>query len=109
MFNREEVLYSECQCSECRRHYYSMYYRKAYCAYLAGMVMLVEQELREKELGDATDKRAIMLMNAFTEQRANRVVSDTIGKADSKSDRHRREPESASQGDIAESGSVRFF
>lgn len=83
VFNREEVLYSECQCSECRRHYYSMYYRKAYCAYLAGMVMLVEQELREKELGDATDKRAIMLMNAFTEQRANRVVSDTIGKAES--------------------------
>lgn len=83
VFNREGVLFSECQCSECRRHYYTMYYRRAYCAYLAGLMMLVEKELLEKQLGDATDKRAMRLMSAFSEQRANRVVSDTIGKAES--------------------------
>ena len=83
VFNRESVLFSECQCAECRRHYYSRYYRKEYCAYLAAFMMMVEERLRERNLGDATDKRALMLIDAFTEQRANSVVSDTIGKAES--------------------------
>lgn len=83
VFNRESVLFSECQCAECRRHYYTRYYRKEYCAYLAAFMMLVEEQLREKNLGDATDKRAVMLIQAFSEQRANSVVSDTIGRAES--------------------------
>ena len=83
VFNRESVLFSECQCAECRRHYYTRYYRKEYCAYLAAFMMLVEEQLQEKNLGDATDKRAVMLIQAFTEQRANSVVSDAIGKAES--------------------------
>ncbi len=84
VFNRDSVLYSECQCVECRRHYYSRYYRREYCAYLAAFMTLVEERLQEDTgLGDATDKRAAVLMHAFLEQRANNVVSDTTGKAES--------------------------
>ena len=83
VFDRNSVLFTECQCLECRRHYYTRYYRREYCAYLAGFLNLIEEKLEESELGDATDKRAVMLMQAFSEQRANSVVSGTIGRADS--------------------------
>lgn len=79
-FSRTQVLFGECQCSECRRHYYYRYYRREYCAYLAGFVNLVEEALAEKNVGDATDKRAIQLMQAFAERRANSVVSGVMGK-----------------------------
>lgn len=82
-FTRTEILYSECQCSECRRHYYSRYYRREYCAYLAALMTLVEEWLRENSVGDATDVRAAMLMRAFSEQRANSVMSDTLVKEES--------------------------
>lgn len=28
LFNRDSALYAECQCADCRRHYYSRYYRR---------------------------------------------------------------------------------
>ncbi len=83
VFNREEVLFTECQCEECRRHYYTRYYRKEYCAYLAAFLILVGERLQQENLGDATDKRAMMMFHAFSEQRANSVISDTIGRAES--------------------------
>ncbi len=83
VFDRGSVLFSECQCAECRRHYYTRYYRREYCAYLAAFMNLIEERLKEQEMGDATDKRAMLLMQAFSEQRANSVVSDTVGKAES--------------------------
>lgn len=38
LFNRDSALYAECQCAECRKHYYSMYYRREYCAYLGALL-----------------------------------------------------------------------
>ncbi len=83
LFNRDSALYAECQCAECRRHYYSRYYRREYCPYLGALLMLVEDYLQDKNLGDATDWRGMRLIQAFYERRANIVVSDAIGKAES--------------------------
>ncbi len=83
LFNRNSALYAECQCAECRRHYYSRFYRREYCAYLGGLLLLVEEYLQDKNLGDATDWQGMRLMQAFYERRANIVVSDAIGKAES--------------------------
>lgn len=83
VFSRDEVLYAECGCAECRKHYYYQFYRKEYCAYLAAFGSLIKEHLQGRNLGDATDKLARILMNAYMEQRANSVVSDTIGRQES--------------------------
>lgn len=83
VFDRDSVLFAECQCADCRKHYYSRYYRREYCGYLAAFMTLVRNYLKEKSLGDATDIRGLKLIRAFSEQRANIVVSDTIGKNES--------------------------
>lgn len=83
LFNRDSALYAECQCAECRRHYYSMYYRREYCAYLGALLQRVEEDLRDKNLGDATDWQGMQLIRAFYESHANTVMSDAIGKAES--------------------------
>ncbi len=81
-FERERILFAECACPVCRRYHYSSYYRE-YCAYLAAFVMLIQERLQGKNMGDATDLAAIKLLQAFSERRANHVVSDTIGKEES--------------------------
>ncbi|MCR2046919.1 SNF2 family helicase [Acetatifactor muris] len=83
VFDRDSVLFAECQCADCRKHYYSRYYRRDYCGYLAAFMTLVQDYLKEKSLGDATDVRGIKLIRAFSEQRANNVVSDTMGRNES--------------------------
>lgn len=83
VFARRELLFAECQCGECRKHYYSLYYRKDYCPYLGAFMTLVQDYLQGKNVGDATDSNAMVVMRAFTEQRANNVVSDTVGRAGS--------------------------
>lgn len=80
VFTRTEVLYAECQCVECRKHYYSLYYRKNYCSYLAGFMLLLKEYLTDRNLGDATDSNGAMLMNVFFQQRANNVIADAAGK-----------------------------
>ncbi len=60
-----------------------MYYRKDYCPYLGAFMTLVQDYLQGKNVGDATDSNAMVVMRAFTEQRANNVVSDTVGRAQS--------------------------
>lgn len=83
VFTRQEIIFAECQCTECRRHYYSLYYRSSYCSYLAAFLTLIRNFLKEKNVGDATDANAMVVMRAFTEQRANHVISDAIGKTGS--------------------------
>ena len=79
MLSRDKVLYGECGCSACRKHYYSFYYRKEYCAYLTALMLLAQRYMKGKNLGDATDKRAMLLLQTFAEQRANFMVSNTRG------------------------------
>ncbi len=81
VFSRDKVLYTDCGCSQCRKNYYS-YYRREYCSYLAGLTQLAGEYLRGKNVGDATDKRGLLLLSAFLDRRANDVVSDAMGKAE---------------------------
>ncbi len=82
-FSRDTALFAECACPECRRHYYSGYYRREYCAYLAAFSMLMQERAQGRNLGDATDLRAMRILNAFSEQRVNHVISGTVGKEES--------------------------
>lgn len=79
-FCRDTALFAECACPECRRHYYSGYYRREYCAYLAAFSMVLQERTQGRNLGDATDLRAMRLLNAFSEQRVNHVLSGAVGK-----------------------------
>lgn len=83
VFSRNKILFAECSCSHCVKHYYYLYYRREYCAYLSAFMTLTAEYLQGKNLGDATDKPALRLMQAFIEQRANSVISDTSGKSES--------------------------
>ena len=80
VFDRNKILFAECNCSECRKHFYYRYYRREYCSYLIAFSEVVKEELKQKNLGDATDRLAARLMNAFSEKRANSVVSDAVGR-----------------------------
>ncbi len=83
VFDRTQVLFAECGCTECRRHYYYGYYRREYCAYLSAFFSLVEQKVKEGNMGDATDKLAMFLMSAYTAQRTSGFLSDNTGKKES--------------------------
>lgn len=83
VFDRNKILYAECSCSECRKHYYYRFYRREYCSYLITFFEVIKEELKEKNLGDATDKLAARLMHAFSEKHVNTVVSDTVGREES--------------------------
>ena len=83
VFSRNKVLFAECGCSHCVKHYYYLYYRREYCAYLSAFMTLAAEYLQGKNLGDATDRSAMLMMQAFMEQYANSVISDTAGKSES--------------------------
>ena len=83
VFDKNKILFAECGCAECRKHFYYRYYRREYCSYLIAFSEMVKEKLKEKNLGDATDKLAARLMHAFSEKHVNTVVSDTVGREES--------------------------
>ncbi len=84
IFNRTKVLALNCQCKNCRNDYYAMYDpSKANCPYKAGVLKLLEEHLKEHNVGDATDIRGYRLITAFEAKRANMVMSDAEVKAES--------------------------
>lgn len=76
-FKKTEVTYMECDCNECQNDYYRYYSRTAlcHCVYTWGMMEALKDFLKEHNLGDATDKRAMWLMQSFQKQRINQVIS----------------------------------
>lgn len=83
VFSRDEIIYGECNCTECQRHYYFRYYRREYCAYLSALLDLAEKAFTENHMGDATDKRAMLLMRAFAQRHADNLVAGALGSAKS--------------------------
>ncbi len=71
VFSRDQVLFADCGCPQCNRHYYYGYYRREYCAYLYAFFDLVEKRVKRENLGDATDKLAMVLMQTLMSQRVN--------------------------------------
>lgn len=76
LFSKNQMLRTECMCKECMRSYYGFYGRKNRCAYMAAMTELLRDYLKEHELGDATDMRAVSVLQAFSQQHALKVVAD---------------------------------
>ena len=76
-FKKHQVTHMDCSCKECRNGYYRYYsnYGMCHCAYTWGMMEALKDYLKEHDLGDATDKRAMKLMRSFQKQRINQVIS----------------------------------
>lgn len=80
---RDEVKNTECRCPQCRKNYSTWYYVEKRCDYMAGLLQLAEEYLREKQLGDATDKPGMVVLTAFQEKRAKQVVAQTNAEEES--------------------------
>ena len=76
-FKKHQVTYMNCECETCRKDYYRYYSNsgKCYCAYTWGMMEALKDYLKEYSLGDATDKKAMRLMESFQKQKFNQVIS----------------------------------
>lgn len=77
IFNRDTMLRTECSCPECNRTYRYGWYAKSdnNCAFIAGVLDYVQAYLREREVGDATDKRGAMLLADFQRNHTNQIVA----------------------------------
>ena len=84
LFNRTKVLSFQCQCKNCRNDYYALYDpSKTKCPYKAGALSMLENYLKEHNIGDATDADGNWLLSAFETKRTNTVMAHADGKAES--------------------------
>ena len=82
VFDRDNVIRTECGCSECRGNYYWTS-RKSNCAFMAAVVRLTQQYLDCQEVGDATDKNGAMILTDFQRDHTNRIVADATVQEES--------------------------
>lgn len=81
VFSRKDIHSFYCECKQCRRSYYSQFYvDKTECPYKAGTLMLLEDYLKEHNIGDSTDAKGQRLFSIFQEKRVNRVKTDTVAR-----------------------------
>ncbi len=84
IFSRDEVRHFTCECPKCRKDYYASWYsNKTNCPYKAGMLTALTGYLREHNLGDSTDQKAMLLMGAFQKKRAHSIVAEAGAKEES--------------------------
>ena len=76
-FTRNAVLQTECSCPECRQYYYR-YTRKRSCAYMAAILQAAQMHLESQNLGDATDKKGVMILRDFQINHTNQTVSNAM-------------------------------
>lgn len=78
IFSRDAVRHFTCDCPICRRDYYSSWHtNKTNCPYKAGMLITLTNYLKEHNLGDSTDHKAMLLMDAFQRKRAHSIAAET--------------------------------
>jgi len=77
-FSRDSVLETICSCPECgRSNSYFWYSRKdKKCAYIAAALLYARSYIKEKEIGDATDKCGAMLLADFQRYHTNQIVAN---------------------------------
>ena len=76
ILNRKEVLHVSCSCTECGGRYYYYRPKKQYCAYVSGMMDLVEDYIHTHQIGDATDFGGKRLLTAFQMRKRSQIISD---------------------------------
>lgn len=74
LVNRERILQTECNCSQCTKSYYTTYYHGSTCACISALLEELEEYTEKYSLGDATDYSGRVFLSAFQEQYANEVV-----------------------------------
>ncbi|MCD8398165.1 MAG: SNF2 family helicase [Lachnospiraceae bacterium] len=85
-FTRASVSKAQCSCPKCRKKYggYGWYYgENANCEYVAAVLFGLRDYLKTHNVGDATDRDACVLMNAYRQKRANLLVADKTAKEQS--------------------------
>lgn len=75
LISRDEVLRRQCDCPECRKKPY-WYFGEGKCAYMAGLVEMVDDYLNQNSIGDATDRVASSLLYAVHGRHENQVISE---------------------------------
>ena len=84
VFTRKDITSFECNCRKCSREYFAQFdVKKTDCPYKAGTLMLLEDYLNTHNIGDSTDVYGQKLLSVFEKKRANRVIADASGKAES--------------------------
>jgi len=74
--NRVERI--QCSCSECQRDYYRWYGAKCKCRYSAALMHGIRDFLRGHNVGDATDRVGMGIMNMFQRKQANQAVARAL-------------------------------
>jgi SNF2 family DNA or RNA helicase len=79
-FTRDKILTANCNCPKCRDWYYSWANPGKVCDYKAGAISYLSGYLSRHNLGDATDRRAKGLLNAFRRGSTSRSFSSEAKK-----------------------------
>ncbi len=84
VFSKDSLLDAYCNCPTCQRQrrgfYAPTYYgasQPSKCEYVAGLLIAVQQRLKNRNFGDATDREANNFLNLFQSRRVN--MSNTDG------------------------------
>ncbi len=70
VFSRDKVVWTDCLCKACIREY-ARYTGGSSCENVAGLLELLEQYLKNVNIGDATDPHAQSMFSAFREKRSH--------------------------------------
>lgn len=80
IFSQTEVRQLACGCLRCQREYYTWNPKGASCPYKAGLLIFLEEYLKDHFIGDATDQNGMVFLSAFNRKHENEVLADVSGK-----------------------------
>ena len=82
IYDRTSVLRTDCGCPECRKHNpYGWYYREnSKCQYIAALLLNLKHALTEKNMGDATDRRASDFLRIWQKKQGSRILAKQAAK-----------------------------
>ena len=81
VFNRTEMLRTDCQCRNCEKRYYYYHFnngKRNDCPYTAALLMLIGNYLKDKNMGDATDKVGRRFLYTFQQKHASNLVKTHV-------------------------------
>ncbi|MCD7841324.1 MAG: SNF2-related protein [Lachnospiraceae bacterium] len=75
-FSRKKITRATCSCPICQKKHgrYAWFYyenENSDCRYVAALLFALRDFLRDHNIGDATDRRAVLLMDAYQQKKAN--------------------------------------
>ena len=84
VFASDEVLYSRCYCSNCRRKSWGWYLEDPKCEYAAALALYLRDYLAENNFADATDMNGDALLGVYSKMRrkGKNTEQQEAGKAE---------------------------